>query len=1177
MKITAFILLVFCLQVSANTSGQNVTLSVKNVSLKQVFREIQKQTGLNILVKESLLQKAGRITLDVEDMPVADVLILCQKNQPLNFRIEAGVIVVLEKPLEKIKPAEILTAPVDMRIYGKVVNEKGEGMPNASVLVKGTPMVIGVAGSGGFNIMISGESVVLVVSHIGYKTKEVSVTGADVELLIHMEIDVANLKAVSVVSTGYETVSRERSTGSFEKLDNKTFNYKQSSDVLSRLDGNLGSMLINNKSSFSSGTYGSLANVTLRGPSTWTPQISKPLLVLDNIVYNGDFENINPNDVESVTVLKDAAAASIYGVQAGNGVIIITTKKGKYKTPFSIGFNVNTQIRQKPRFNLLPELGTSDFIDLETELFNLGVINTDVVNDFVGSNLLSPVVQILAQRRDDPGSITEAEAIAKIDALRKYSYNDDLLKYFYRNEVNKQYALSFSEGNENLNYFFSAGYDKNLSELKTGKNDRLTLQSKINLRPTRNLEAGFSFGFAKSSNRNDFPSFQKNYNPLQGGKLKLYPYARLADDNGNPVAVLNEHRLAWANQEGDLRGIDWTYSPLANVGKAYTDQDNQDILLKLNLDYNLSKVFKAQVLYQYNIANGESRQVQTGDSYQMRDLINRFTEITPTGLVRNIPTGGRLSTSNSYFNSQTVRGQLNAVKSGNKHDLSVIGGIEIRQDIGRVVQPITTYGWDEEMLSYKTVNYNQLYPNFGYDWYTSPIPYSMDYQKKTDRFTSFYANGGYTYDKRFVLNASARKDQSNLFGVKTNQRGLPLWSVGAGWNVYNESFYDLAWLPYLKLRGTTGFAGNVNNSKSALMVMQNRGNDATTQRPWAVIQSPPNSKLKWETVKMTNVGVDFGFKDNRLSGSIEYYTKTSSDIIAIKPMDRTTGFNFLETNGGEMKGKGVDILINSKNLGSKRFGWNTNLILSYNKNKITKYEYDFNRKNPSYLIVAPGALGNTFGYDAYSMFSFRFAGLDNKGNPQGYHNGQLTSADGSFNSYNLTRPDSIAEVVYHGSSVARTYGSLRNSFTWKGLELSALITYKLGYYFRKNSVNYTRLSAWDTNSDLHDRWKVPGDESKTNIPGMPADFSDWGVVYRDQFYEASEATVGKGDHIRLQDISLAYNIILPKWHVKNLKLYGNVSNLGIIWSANKWKLDPDVAQGALPAARIISFGLSSNF
>jgi TonB-linked SusC/RagA family outer membrane protein len=1170
-KLIIILMTVTALQVSATGHAQRVTLREKNAPLEKVFKEIRKQTGLNFLFNSDDLRKARPVTISVKEVTVEEALRICLKDQPFLFTLENNSIVVKAAPVSDAKPAPGIT------IMGHVVNEKGEGLSGATIVVKGTDLTIGAGSSGAFSVVIPSNEAVLIVSYIGYKTKEVIVSGADVDLVIRMEIAVKEINDITVVSTGYQTLPKERSTGSFEKIDNKTFNYSQGTDVLSHLDGNVTSMLINNKTGMSTSTYGALINVTLRGPSTWTPQISKPLVVLDNIPYDGDFNNINPNDVESVTVLRDAAATSIWGVRAGNGVIVITTKKGKYKSSFNINFSSNVRIAEKPKFNKLPELGSSDFIDLEKELFERGALNTDIVNDFVGTNIVSPVVRILIQRRDNPGSITEAEANAQIDALRKYSYNDDLLKYAYRNQVNQQYSLNLSEGTERLNYLFSLGYDKGLDEMKTSSNDRITLRSNINIKPMRNLDAGIYIGFTKSSFDQDNPSFSKNYNPLSG-KSTMYPYARLADDQGNPLPLLNEHRIEWAEQEGNLRGLDWTYSPLADMGKSFATMKNQDVLLKLNLDYKLSNTFKAQVIYQYNTATQETRVVNTGDSYAMRNLINQYTEFTPAGMIRNIPMGGSLNMINSYFNSHTIRGQLNADKTWKgKHQFSAIAGAEIRQDIARVVQPITTYGWDEDMLSYKMVNYNLQYPLYGYSWYVGTMPYSVDYRKKTDRFTSFYANGSYTFDNRYVINASARKDQSNLFGVKTNQRGLPLWSAGAGWNFNNESFYKLAWLPTLRLRATYGFSGNVNNSMSALMVMQYRGNDPSTQRPYSLIQSPPNESLKWETVRQTNIGLDFGFKNNRVSGSIEYFTKKASDIIAIKPLDRTTGFLFTQANSGEMMGKGIDLMLHAKLFQIKKFGWNSSLLLSYNQTKITKYAYDYYTKNPYMLIVSPGMFGNTQGYDAYSLFSYKFGGLDAAGNPIGYYDGHLSSADAGYNAYNLTIPDSISEMRYHGSSVPRTFGSLRNSFTWKGLELSVLISYKLGYYFRKNTVSYSRLTAWEANSDLKDRWLQAGDETSTNIPGMPADFSDWAVAYRDQFYGLSDATVAKGDHIRVQDIMLGYSLEKPLRGIKNIKLYANLSNLGIIWRANKWKLDPDIAQGALPAARIITFGLNAGF
>ena len=1176
MKLWAFFNLMCILSAGAVniafSQDSRVSLDYKNAKLTEVLKSMQKQSEYHFLYSNELLNKLAPVSISADNEPLSQVLARCLSNTGLDFELTNDKVILIKEKLI-VKAAEL---PPPITISGKVSTTKGEPLVGATVAIKGSTKGTISDIEGRYSIKVSATDKILVFSYIGTKKQEVLIANRTT-INVVMEEEIANLQEVQVVSTGYQSIPKERATGSFQKIDNKTFNYSPGADVLSHLENNVAGMLINTKSGISSTTYGALTNTTFRGPSTMTPTIAKPLIVLDNLAYDGDINNINPNDVESITLLKDAAAASIWGTRSGNGVIVIVTKKSKYNRPLSISINSNVRISEKPRFDQLREVNSSDFIDLEKELFNRGVFDSDITSDWLGGNLLSPVVRILAQRRDNPSSITEAAANAQIDAMRKYNFNDDLLKYVYRNQINQQYALTISEGNDKFSYLLSAGYDKNIAGQRGSNDDRLTLRSNVAFKPVKNLEVGLDIGITKSTNHSE-NTINKYFSP-GGGKNGMYPYAHLADGLGDPLPLVNTYRIEWAQEQGDLRGLDWTYVPLKDRGTTYSNTNAQDLLLKLNLEYKINPVFKAQVLYQYNSAGSEAREVSSKDSYFMRDLINMYTSFPDGNVVRNIPLGGRLDIANTYYTSNTLRGQLNADKTWNgKHQLVAIAGTEIRQDIRRTVQPITTYGWDEELLSYKTVNYNEQYPYYGYDWYTVPIPFTMNFRKTTDRFTSFYTNGSYTYDNRYILSFSARKEASNLFGVKANQKGVPLWSAGASWNISNEAFYKVDWLPYLKFRTTYGFNGNVNNSMSAYMVMEYRGNDYYTQRPWSYIKTPPNEKLKWETVRIINFGLDFALKNNRLSGSIEYFTKKSMDIIAQKPLDKTTGFSYAFDNSGEIKGSGIEAILNTKNIETKNFTWNTNFIFTYNKSKITKYEDPYYVTHPYQMdAMSPGRLAQLSGYDAYPLFSYRFAGLDENGNPQGYIDGILTSADGGMNAYNLTQPDAVSKLVYHGSALPRTYGSVRNTFNWKSFELSVNITYKLGYYFRKSTAKYSDIVGWRIHSDINDRWRVPGDENKTTIPGMPADFSDWGVSYRDNFYGASTATVAKGDHIRLQDIMLSYILNKPQWHVKNIKIYANLSNVGILWRANKWKLDPDLAQSILPNPKIVTFGLTANF
>jgi hypothetical protein len=418
-----------------------------------------------------------------------------------------------------------------------------------------------------------------------------------------------------------------------------------------------------------------------------------------------------------------------------------------------------------------------------------------------------------------------------------------------------------------------------------------------------------------------------------------------------------------------------------------------------------------------------------------------------------------------------------------------------------------------------------------------------------------------------MLSLSARRDESNLFGVNSNQKGVPLWSAGLAWNLMQEPFWRAGWLSYLKLRLTYGYSGNVDNSRSAYTTIAYQPNNPYIHIPYADILNPPNPELRWERVGMLNTGMDFALRGERLSGSIDFFIKKAKDLISPAPVDPTTGFNQLYINSGRTRGRGVDLQLNSRNL-KGALAWNTTLLFSWNRNKVTDY---YNSATTSAFYVSDGlALNPVGGRDVYGIYSYRWAGLDPQtGDPRGYVQGQVSK---DYNA--LVNSSTLGDLHYEGSAIPVYYGALRNTLSWRGISLSANITYKLGYFFRKTSINYSDLfSRWTGSSDYALRWQKPGDESRTSVPSLvyPADAN------RDQFYTYSEATVARGDHIRLQDLRLGYQLERERsrWlPFRQAELFVYAANLGILWRANKWGIDPDYGNG-LPSPRTISLGLKA--
>lgn len=1157
VKLITILLFVACLQVSANGFSQ-ITLSEKNASLEKLFNQVSKQSGYEFLYTTKMLQSAKTVDIKVKDATVEEVLAICFKNQPFTFTIIEKTIIVKPRPTGDItqsngkSPFEEFFAPTDIAVRGTVVNEKGEGLPGATIIVKGTNKAkfdVTTGSNGGFSMIVPGSEAVLIVSYVGYKTKEVTVSGADVDLVITLELEVTKLLDVAVVSTGYQTLPKDRATGSFQIIDNELLNRTNGSSILSRLEGVTTGMLIDRR--LNGDGKPRLSDVSIRGLSTLSVSLATPLVIVNNFPYEGDINNINPNDIENVTILKDAAAASIWGARAGNGVIVITTKKGVYSKPLSVTFNTGRTVMEKPDLFAVKQMSTSDFIDVETRLFNEGFYDNKI-DDIFSWPYLSPVVELLNRARPG-GSLTPAEANAQIDVLRKNDVRNDFLKHIYRKSTTQQYALCVDGGGNQFNYRVSAGYDKDLVDLVKNSNERFTTRTDLSFNPIKNLNLQSNIFYTQ----NKLSRFGR-YHYSTG----LIPYTRFADDAGNPLAVGTDIGVRFF-ENASPEYLDWQYRPLAELNSSSFITKTSEILFDLGAKYQISKVFSVDIKYQYGKNTSEERTLDDIGSYYTRNLINLATEFQPGQTILHIPLGGILKQTPGYFNINNFRGQLNVDKKWkNKHELNAIVGAEKKETHSRS-NSSKVYGYDDELLTHKDVDNTLqiLSPLYTYVSLGSEI----DFTDQLYRSTSLYGNAAYSYKSRYTVSASTRKDAANLFGVNTNLRGAPFWSAGLGWDISKEPFYRSSKLPYLKLRTTYGYQGNTDNSLSAFSTLRYTGNDYYTGLPYAEIVNPANYDLRWEKIGTFNLGIDFRLKNNVLRGSIEYYARRSTDVLFHTPLDYTTGFSNSTFNSTALKAKGVDLTLHSNNLSKKSaLKWNTDLIFSYMANKVTAFKPFL----ADYIYSGFGiSAGQVVGKPATSVYSYEWAGLDPvTGDPQGFIDGQVSK------DYNALLAVNSEKLRYHGSSTPIYSGALRNSFTYKGFDLSVNITAKLGHYFRRNSINYSQLFAGQGHSDYSDRWQKPGDELMTNVPSFqyPDDFQ------RSTFYERSAALVEKASHIRLQDIVFSYALNKPNWQIKNIRIFTNISNLGLIWKANKVGLDPDNYVG-YPARRTVAFGLNTNF
>lgn len=994
------------------------------------------------------------------------------------------------------------------------------------------------------------------VRHINYNTSMRILRSNATPLSIVLTENTNALQDVTV-NSGYQQVSKERMTGSFEKIGTKTLNLQAGTDILTRLNG-ASSVFFDNAGGRATGK----PIMSIRGNSTING-LRDPLIILDNFPYEGDYQNINPNDIESITILKDAAAASIWGARAANGVIVITSKKVKLNQSLQVEVNANVTVRNTPDLYYKKPISSSDYIDVEQFLYSKGFYNSNISNTTTRP-ALSPVVELLARKA--AGQIPGAEADAQINALRNMDVRNDFNRYVYQKAVNQQYNMAVRTGTEKTAFSFSAGFDKNLSDLSAGL-DRKTLGIQTTLHPLKELTVTGSLNyneFSTSSGKTGYDDYPNTANSQ--------PYIQFADANGNALPVYRTYRKTYLDTAGQGRLLDWRNFPL-NEWKYNTSLvQRQHVLANIGIHYRIVPGLSVDLRYNFERQSTQTTGLKTLESFAARTMINLATQINyATNTIKyNIPKGAIQDLSYATLLSNNARAQINFEKKKRWHEINAIAGGEIR-NINTSGNGYTVYGLNLDALSAGNVDFVNPYLNF-ITGTNSFIPSNQTFSDVTNRFVSLYANAAYTYQGRYNFTVSGRRDASNIFGVNTNDKWQPLWSVGTAWELSKESFYKWKAFPYLRLRITHGIAGSIDTRKSAVSTISyNASLNPLTGLQAAAIAQTPNPELRWEKTAITNAALDFASANHRFSGSIEVYHKTGTDLLGPTPLDWTTGLQQVTKNVASMKGEGAELLLNAWIVPGKdvsAFHWNTSFQFSYVSTRVT--DYYITNLNGSLFVNKGNVISPLVGKPVYAIYSYPWRGLNNAGDPVGSVNG-VNSTDYAAITGSNTK---VTDLVYHGSALPATFGFLRNTLSYKGFSLTANITYKLGYYFRKAGTSYSLLYQQGIGyADYAERWKVPGDENRTDIPAAvyPA------VANRDAFYLNAETLVRKGDHIRLQFVSLSYDLGSKfKRFAKNARMFVNASNLGLLWRANKDGIDPDYSETLIPG-KAYTIGVSFTF
>ncbi len=1044
-------------------------------------------------------------------------------------------------------------------LKGRVVDAASrQPLSDASIVLPGGAAKTVTNTQGYFTLQLTAAKGSIIVSYIGYRAKQVNYQlPKDSSLLIFLEAADTALQGVTV-STGYQKLPKERSTGSFVQLNESLLNQQFSTGILSRLESIANGLSVGRKTTGGSGQLLIRGLSTINGPKT-------PLIVVDNFPYEGDINNINPNEIESVTLLKDAAAASIWGTRAGNGVIVITTKKASLNKPLKVNFSMGVRIAEKPDLFYRPVMSSGEVIETEQFLFSRGYRFADTASPTRPP--FTPVYELLFRHRR--GQISTEQLNTQLNAWKQQDLRNDFDRYMYQNALARQYALQLSAGSNQMAWLLSAGIDDNSNELAaTYKRANFKLENTY--QPIKGLRMQTSLNYTHANSKTGKIGYT-DLTTIRGG---VAPYISLVNADGTAAAVDKDYRRSYIDTAGAGKLLDWNYYPLTDYQHNWQTSTTEDILVNLQLNYQLLPSLNAEIKYQYEQQTGNSLLVREQESYFTRDYINRFTQINRANgtVINKVPLGGIANIGTSTLKVNRLRYQLNFQQQWGHHVVNALLGGDIA-NITDERNSYRVYGYDNDLLTVARVDFATTQPTF-ITGSNSFIEQAVDFSSILNRTVSLFSNAGYSYKETYLLNLSVRRDASNNFGINTNNRWTPLSSVGIGWNVHKEKFYHSKWIPYLKLRATYGVSGNIDPSLTAITTIAystiNPFTGTTSARP----DRFANPELRWEKSKQLNIGIDFKTAKGIVTGSVEWYSKRGIDLYAPALVDYTVGLAVptITKNVASMKSNGIDIDFTARLIQQKNFQWQMQGNINTNTDAVT--DYFLQNTNGSSFVGDGVGIAGIIGKPVYSIFRYAWGGLDPaNGNPRGILNKQLSTDYSAI----MGSGTKVEDLVFFGSVSPRWFGSMGQSFKYKGFALDIRLMYKLGYYFTRSSINYSSLFGGATgHADFTNRWKQPGDEAFTDVPSMLYPL----VNARETFYNASEVLVEKGDHIRLQYITLSYNIDKKQWKalpLSNLQLYINANDLGIVWRANKKGLDPDYFSFSFPPARNIAVGLRCNF
>ena len=1175
MKLFIFLMCCFTFSLSANSFAQQekVNLDLRDVSIKTLFSEIQRQTKLHFIFSSEQANRLDKLTVKATDETVKSVLDRIFEGTGFTYTFRDDIIMVRFEGEKTVRQAE-----KEMEIRGVVKDKNGEPLPGVTVLVGGTTLGTATDAKGEFLLKVpEQESVALHFSFVGMKTQELVFKKGQKPLTVVMEEDSENIE--EIVVTGYQQIEKRNLTSSVVTVKTSELQTIGASSIEQMLQGVVPGLSVVNTSA----SPGAAPKIRIRGTATISGN-ADPLWVLDGVIlensvpvtaadlnspdvmnmFNSVIGGINPNDIESITVLKDASATAIYGTRAANGVIVVTTKKGKANS-FNISYQHTSTVSIRPFYDNFDLLNSKERVALAWENYEdgLSIWSSTYANGGPGIEGLLNSYAL--------GQITKEQLNTMANKLE--GLNTDWFKILFRNAYTQTHNLSVSGGTEKTNYYISLNYNGEEGVDKASEYKNYGGMVKVNTQ----LFQGVNMGAIVQVDRRDREMYHSSIDlfnyavrvsraiPLREDNGELYYYMGTVTGRAHKFNILNE---------------------LANTSNESTQTDMKGIV---NLTVNLYKGLKYEGLFSYASSHSTARDYATEQSAYVADIRGyEYGEGSEDDMKQSPrPYGG-------VYNETTYEQRSSLIRNGLTYKGSLVENLSIDVLLGQEFRNTNYKGLTSNVYGYFHDRGNTFYePALGES--TGHLKRNKTTRSLVDRSNiSYYGVVSAMYDNRYVLNANIRFDGSNLFGSNPKYRYLPLWSVSGRWIISNESFLsDNEMIDNLALRASYGLRGNIVEDSSPSIIAAALPPNAVTGLFEMEIQQAPNPDLKWETTASFNVGLEVGLFDNRLSLDVDYYLDKSKDLIAYKGVSSVSGFSGKYVNYADVSNQGLDISLSGTIIKNKDWRWTTAFNMGYVKNKVTKANSTAQTKYLVQSVYTPGEVYE--GKPVNGMFSYRFAGLDDIGMPMFYDKDGKVLGVSSEEIVNF--PYDIANLKYEGTRDPILSGGLNTRIAYKNVSLSMLFAFGLKNVVRLPARAYVTAPADDANanSSIKDRWRPGKDNTGKTIPALSSGdgyiATADGNFYATDWYNSSDETVVPGDYLRFRNLMVEYqlpgrwvdNVIVGGRKLGNVSLKFQAQNLFVLADKRLKGYDPETinytttSYGSLPLARTFTLGLNINF